>query len=438
MARDFGDASELSEVTSDYLVRIVDNPNSEYPVDKLIPGREIRRGTFAAEDYGASAAGSAAANKSAIDAALAVADAAGGGVVILPTGEIQTDGAHDLPAGVEVWGAGSSSATVLVNRSATYTFRVMNETSGEQAGGVRRMTILGNSGALAPVDGGIGIELSNGLMHVVEDVFIGGFTGTGSVGVRFHNISGTLQYVEQAILRKLFITNCTTGIQFLCDATAGTSFGYTNFEALAIQLYASQVGIDVGGSGALVADLYSSRIVGEMHYIGDSAVGIKVTVKGSVSRAVELDIRGEHAGGTSQTRILNQGVFYASGHFYISSTQPADDYSTALSHEFREVDRTSAELATVSRTVVAAGVLTVPGGSSVWDVTGTTQINVFAGQTMWEGRLFTLRFTDSVTVQHNASLILLAGAVNFSATANDTLTLMYHDGKGFEVARSVV
>ena len=41
MARDFGDASELSEVTSDYLVRIVDNPNSEYPVDKLIPGTDM-------------------------------------------------------------------------------------------------------------------------------------------------------------------------------------------------------------------------------------------------------------------------------------------------------------------------------------------------------------------------------------------------------------
>lgn len=41
MPRDIGDVSTIGEVTSDYLVRIVDNPNSEYPTEKLIPGAEL-------------------------------------------------------------------------------------------------------------------------------------------------------------------------------------------------------------------------------------------------------------------------------------------------------------------------------------------------------------------------------------------------------------
>lgn len=41
MPRDIGDVSTIGEVTADYLVRIVDNPNSDYPVEKLIPGAEL-------------------------------------------------------------------------------------------------------------------------------------------------------------------------------------------------------------------------------------------------------------------------------------------------------------------------------------------------------------------------------------------------------------
>lgn len=68
--------------------------------------------------------------------------------------------------------------------------------------------------------------------------------------------------------------------------------------------------------------------------------------------------------------------------------------------------------------------------------TGTTAITNFSGQ--WVGKPFTLIFDASRTVTDNAA-IHLSGGSNFSATADDTLTLVYDgtDGVFREVSRSV-
>lgn len=394
-----------------------------------------------ASTYGASVSATAAVNKTAIDTALAVALAAGGGIVVLPGGTnaapLLTNGGHDVPAGVEIWGFGSSTATVVINRSATYTFRLANTTSGQQAGALRRIQVVGSDATRVAVNGGIGVELGNGLMHVLEDVFIYGFTGVGSVGVRLHNTVGgaPITYVEQSEFRKVLISNCTTLIQFLSDAGAGTSFGYTNMRGVELQLYANQVGIDVGGAGPGTSDLYNSRIEGAIHYVGNNAIGFLVTAKGQVSKGFHLDLQGEWDSGTGQVRIKNQGYFYGFGTFYVAQTQPSDDLSTALAHEFQERNPMSAEFLAASRTIASANTLTVPGNSPVWDVTGVTQINAFAAQTMWEGRVFSLRFAAAATVRHLAATIELQGNVNFIAAAGNLLTFVYHNSVAYEIGR---
>lgn len=85
------------------------------------------------------------------------------------------------------------------------------------------------------------------------------------------------------------------------------------------------------------------------------------------------------------------------------------------------------------------------GDGNYFDITGTTTINHIT-KTNWQaGSVVHLQFDASVTVTHNAASptgteasILLSGAGNFSATADDTLTLVY-DGTTFrELARTVI
>lgn len=85
------------------------------------------------------------------------------------------------------------------------------------------------------------------------------------------------------------------------------------------------------------------------------------------------------------------------------------------------------------------------GSGNYFDVTGTTTIN-HINKTDWQaGDKVVLQFDSSVTVTHNAGTpagteasILLSGAVDFSATVDDTLQLVY-DGATFrEVSRTVI
>ena len=136
--------------------------------------------------------GAAAANTTAIDAALAAADAAGGGIVhIAYVGDIYTNGGHDIPPGVQVWGLGY--ATKMVNRGATWCFRLMDETAARPTVGLKRIKVVGALSGVAAVSGGIGVEVSNGYGYDIEEVWVDGFTSSG-VGWKFHNVAGTVEW----------------------------------------------------------------------------------------------------------------------------------------------------------------------------------------------------------------------------------------------------
>lgn len=95
--------------------------------------------------------------------------------------------------------------------------------------------------------------------------------------------------------------------------------------------------------------------------------------------------------------------------------------------------------------VASADEITLGTDGNYFDITGTTTIDHIC-KTGWQaGSIIVLQFDSSVTVTHNAGTptgteasILLAGAVDFSATVDDILQLVY-DGVTFrEVSRTVI
>jgi hypothetical protein len=97
-------------------------------------------------------------------------------------------------------------------------------------------------------------------------------------------------------------------------------------------------------------------------------------------------------------------------------------------------------------TVTAANSLALGSDGNYFQVDGTTQINLIANTNWQGGAVVTLKFNASVTVAHNQAAsgdnkpLLLSGAANFSATANDTLTLRYDstDSAWYEMSRTVI
>lgn len=97
-------------------------------------------------------------------------------------------------------------------------------------------------------------------------------------------------------------------------------------------------------------------------------------------------------------------------------------------------------------TLTAANNLTLGNDGTYFEVLGVTQINLL-NSTNWQGgSVITLRFASAPTVKHNQAAsttyypILLAGAVDFVASANDTLTLRLDTSASawYEQSRAVI
>jgi hypothetical protein len=92
--------------------------------------------------------------------------------------------------------------------------------------------------------------------------------------------------------------------------------------------------------------------------------------------------------------------------------------------------------------VASANNITLGTSGNYFDITGTTQINTIASTNWQAGSVVVLQFDSSLTVAHNTAgsgaSILLSGASNFSATANDTLMLIYDGATWREVARTAI
>jgi hypothetical protein len=97
--------------------------------------------------------------------------------------------------------------------------------------------------------------------------------------------------------------------------------------------------------------------------------------------------------------------------------------------------------------VASANNLSLGTDGNAFEITGTTTINLISNTNWQNGSVIRLAFSSSLTVTNNAGTsgsninILLAGGANFSATANDILTLMLCEIGGtqnwVEVSRSV-
>lgn len=96
--------------------------------------------------------------------------------------------------------------------------------------------------------------------------------------------------------------------------------------------------------------------------------------------------------------------------------------------------------------IAAANNLSLPVDGNYQQISGATQINLLDSTSWQGGSVVTLKFSSTPTVKHNqvASTtympIMLAGAVDFVATANDMLTLRYDstDSKWYEMCRTVI
>lgn len=173
----------------------------------------------------------------------------------------------------------------------------------------------------------------------------------------------------------------------------------------------------------------------------------KVMFSGSAIMKIAANGNGGNQNGYEWNFESGSGVGTGnSGSINFKTTSPSahGSYVTRLSLQNHNVILGSARFQTkTGANVASANDLTLGNDGNVFTITGTTQINAITTTNWQAGSEVVLIFSGSVTVKNNTAggggtaVMLLAGGVDFSATSNDVLKLVYNGTSWFEVSRSV-
>lgn len=106
-----------------------------------------------------------------------------------------------------------------------------------------------------------------------------------------------------------------------------------------------------------------------------------------------------------------------------SSNSPAgtDSIGTSLDDYLRSTQALLKQSLSRGTDIASAATITIPANGNYCVVTGTTTISSIADS--WNGRVVTLRFSDSLTLTNSASLIL-PGGVSLLVVAGDCVQLV--------------
>jgi hypothetical protein len=296
--------------------------------------------------------------------------------------------------------------------------------------------------ALKAGGAGTGLKITNGQGNLFVNLNAEPGTGTGITGVSlttantmdtcfvnsyFEN-NATNVSIGSGVLRTTFIggTNTLAGTTNLSDSGTDTAFVNTRLAAALKNQFSPTTFKDNGNSSSVAGYFVNNT---SFAHVG-SALG-RFELVNATDSSVVLDLinagTGNYITASTNFTVTKGGVVTASGGFTNSGG--------------RNLDRQGADVA-------SAGNLTLGSDGNVFEITGTTTINAITTAGWQTGAIITLVFAASLTVSHNTAggggtaVILLAGAVNFSATAGDTLTLRYSEQGGTnawrEVSRAVI
>lgn len=416
--------------------------------------------------------------KATIQAAVTALPATGGTVQV-GAGTFSHTTTIDIPSYVTIEGVGwvrptvTGKATIVSFTGTGYAFRASDVVHP----GLRNLKVVTNSPALGALE--IKEVVGGSNFGTWENLtFYGWTTGSSTRGLYIH---GEVSSCAFHSFRNFQISNFATGIK-LSGFANSNYFENGWLQSLNQALDLSNDGTDTkGGSTNLFVRLeFAGSVVNGINISGDASGGrenvfIKCTEDGVTTVGlVDAGPNNVYIG----CNFLDTGwSVTGANHLFLNCTGVPTGYSfrfptlevassitingNQLTNVTRDVSVASIKDATGASTLfttatdrvkagkrvifgdqavlASASSAAVPTGSNFVFVTGTTTMNNITGGE--NGQILVLQFGGSLTVTNNAAgagKFRLAGAANFSATANDTLTLINDGSDWYEVARAAI
>lgn len=254
---------------------------------------------------------------------------------------------------------------------------------------------------------------------------------------------------------------CKFGLSIRGTSNTFGGFQFTNAFFLNADEYNVHVltgcnvkGITFNGGTCLKAEYSGFYLYGGENYVingmfisgngmagGTDHAGIEIGDGVSYMNVSGNRIGGTLLGGTTTTQTI--GVYVnspmsdfinVSGNIF-SGHSNADiyDYTSGM-NKIYENNNTDISIANIT---TSSNSLQIPMHGNYFEVdSGVTSITNLISRN--KNRIVTLQFTGNCTVSHTSTQLELSGSANFSATAKDTLTLIYTGSKWIELARTVI
>jgi hypothetical protein len=284
----------------------------------------------------------------AIQAALDAVEDAGGGVVYLPEGTYVLTTGLTVARNVFVQGAGPQATSITHNgNDACFLMRDGDAFSVYPNRGVAGLSVTGNSGASA-----MAFDIGNSWGAYVRDAAINGYTGGRAI--RLYN---SAYWTEGTVLEDLMIRNNAVGIELYRNG--GTeSFAYQRWRHVSIQVPASGIGIDLGGSSASTVYVYNCDLDVNVWLEGNDAIAVKARAVTNV-QDTRLNVTGELSGAhTGRLGIDNDGGTVV-GYGRVSINTASDDVSSGVTivrpyHEI--IDRGSVSGGTTYKQITTSNI----------------------------------------------------------------------------------
>lgn len=387
-------------------------------------------------------------------------DAAGiGGTVTIPPGTYRLDGFAPLERQLyQGQGVGVTILKAKVGAARVVTIE------GKFLAKLENLTVDGNAKAAdgIRIRGTNSAAGSSSQRNMLERVRV----TQCATGVRVDG-AGAADQADKNLYVEVMIDNCTIGFEsatsnsqqqcFIggsiddCTSRAIKTNGTMTFIGWQAQQTLGGAGVTmIEFTGAAVDSIVLIDCITETHDITfDSGAGnnwplngvqVYASVLQANSHIAKVDRAGTPVALIIRGSRLNGGIIDLRG----NSTTFVDEYNAPSSTT--TVTRTGAGTRHIKRSiagsegqsVASAGSITIPAGAETVFITGTTAINTITTATAYHGQEVTLVFAAALTVQNTGNL-KMAGGVNFSATADDTITFVYSgaDGLWREKARSV-
>jgi len=208
-------------------------------------------------------------------------------------------------------------------------------------------------------------------------------------------------------------------------------------------------------TGTVAVTNASAAVVGtNTKWAGNVAAGHLFTISGSlvpyvvgsVTDDTHLTLSSNYAGAT-QGGLAYSITTSLTPNFGLPYMEDRDiDTATIFKRAMLILDTLMARHGKQGVALASANNLTPGTDGNYFQITGAVQINLLESTGLLGGEVFTFKFNGAPTVKHNQAPsgafkpYKLAGAVDFVATASDTLTLRYDltDACFYEISRAVI